>query len=212
MQNYNKFFLPYVPKAQVNYIYLFYFYGIATRFEEKQIIQQWQVKDEIVFSNFGELEQRINKKYANSEKDSVVSAATLRRVALSDKYNSFIHYDKNYYGKQGIILNNCFVGDKGKKSPFVVLNPKTYNFLIQQDDNLLAKYTIFIKYQCGRNGGKTDFTANQFFEAFGYSTKSNSGKDKVCEYNRLLVEKGIVSIQKIRKDGKERNIYTFVDE
>lgn len=110
----------------------------------------------------------------------------MRRVALSEKYKPFFVYDKDYCGQQGIILQNDFRGEKGKQSPFVVLNPKTYKFLIEQGDNLLAKYTIFLKNQCGRGGNKADFTAEQFLQAFGYSTKASSTKSLISEYNKLL--------------------------
>lgn len=144
-----------MPKAKVNYIYVFYLYGIATRYEERD------AKNDVSFSSFAELEERITSKYAKSEdKNSLVSAATLRRIAMNDKYKDFFVYSKGFCGGHSIVIQNNFVGGRGKKSPFVVLNPKTYNFLIEQRDNLLAKYTIFVKYQCGRNGGTTDFTAN----------------------------------------------------
>jgi hypothetical protein len=59
-----------------------------------------------------------------------------------------------------ITLNNDFRDTTGKKRPFVVLSPKTYNLILQEEDNLLAKYIIYIKYMCGLCGGSTDFTAN----------------------------------------------------
>ncbi len=65
MENYNKIFLPYLPRAKVNYIYLFYLYGIAARYEERQM------KDDVCFSSFRELEERINRKYAKEEKKVV---------------------------------------------------------------------------------------------------------------------------------------------
>ena len=42
---------------------------------------------------------------------------------------------------------------------------------------MLAKYTIYMKYMCGFNGGSADFTANQFLTTFNYSIKSNNIKD-----------------------------------
>ncbi len=167
------------------------------------------MKDDVCFSSFRELEERINRKYAKDKK--VVSQATLRRVALSEKYKPFFVYDKDYCGQQGIILQNDFRGEKGKQSPFVVLNPKTYKFLIEQGDNLLAKYTIFLKYQCGKGNGRTDFTANQFLQAIGYSTKAASTKSLISTYNKQLQDNGIITIKPIQIDGKQRNVYTFID-
>jgi len=57
---------------------------------------------------------------------------------------------------------------------------------MNEKDNLLAKYIIFMKYMCGVNGGSSDFTANQFLTAFGYTTQSNNMKDKISKYNNLL--------------------------
>ena len=101
MEQYNKIFLPYKPIANVNYVYLFYLYGIATRYEDRE------AKEEVCFSSFRELEERINSKYSNSkDKRKVISQATLRRMVLSEDYKPFIIYEKDYCGKQGIILQN----------------------------------------------------------------------------------------------------------
>lgn len=65
---------------------------------------------------------------------------------------------------------------------------------------------------CGLCGGCSDFTANQFLSAIGYSTMSSAQKEDISKFNKLLEDKKIVSIQRNRlEDGKRRNIYTFLD-
>lgn len=169
------------------------------------------MKQDICFSSFRDLEEQINNKYSKSNEKKVVSQATLNRMVKKEDYEPFFTYHRCYYGKQGIVLNNDFRGDRGKTEPFVVLTAKTQRFLIEQKDNLLAKYVIFIKYQCGRGNSNTDFTADQFLQAIGYSVKAGSTKTILSNYNRLLVEKGFLKITPIRIDGKQRNIYTFID-
>lgn len=120
---------------------------------------------------------------------------------------------REFGGTKWIMLNNDFRGTSGKNKPFVCLSKDTYTLLIQEQDNLLAKYTIYMKYMCGLCGNKgTDFTANQFLSTFNYSTNSNNYKDKISKYNSLLEEKKIVSIHRSQlEDGKRRNTYTFLD-
>ena len=201
-QNYNKYYLPYVPRAKINYIYLFYLYGIAER-------NYSDIKEKIDYKTIVELLGKIN------EKEEVMKYSTLQRL-LADKkkqYKDFFSIVELPDGMNRIYLNNRFKSANGKKvPPFVVLNPKTYNFLIQQNNNLLCKYVIYIRYMCGLCGGNSDFTANQFLSAIGYSTMSSAQKEDISKFNKLLEDKKIVSIQRNRlEDGKRRNIYTFLD-
>ncbi len=215
--NYKKFFLPYVPQAYVNYIYIFYLYIIAEQYEDRSI------KQDVSYTSITDLFRKINtnKKLLsyNEQRDQkkmkkqLISYSTLRRMLNDDEYKNFFNTDT--CGRMNWIrLNNDFCQNRNKteKKKFVVLNPKTYSFLIQQDDNLLAKYTIFMRYMCGASGGESDFTANQFFSAIGYSTFSNSEKDAISKYNRLLEENEIVKIERSQlEDGKRRNRYRFID-
>lgn len=201
-QNYNKYYLPYVPRAKINYIYLFYLYGIAER-------NYSDIKEKIDYKTIVELLGKIN------EKGEVMKYSTLQRL-LADKkkqYKNFFSIIELPDGMNRIYLNNRFKSANGKKvPPFVVLNPKTYNFLIQQNNNLLARYTVYMKYMCGLCGGCSDFTANQFLSAIGYCAKSNTLKGMISGFNQLLEEHKIISIQRNRlEDGKRRNIYTFLD-
>ena len=199
MQSYKKYFIPYYPTAKINYIYLLSLYKISERAEERGI------KQDIGYSSIKELLNNINNN------DKVLSESTLRRMLESSKYKNFFTV-KEFGAMKWIILNNDFTKSAGKKQPFVVLCPNTYNLLIDKKDNLLAKYTIYLKYMCGLNGGSTDFTANQFLTTFNYSVSSNTLKDKISKYNSLLEKERIISIKRNQlEDGKRRNTYTFID-
>lgn len=200
-QNYNKYYLPFVPQADINYIYLFYLYGIAERTTTSFI------KEKIDYKTITGLLKEINKD------QELMKYSTLQRM-LADrkKYKDFFYIVKLPDGMNRIYLKNYFVSSKGKKVPFVVLNSKTYNLLIQQKNNLLARYTVYMKYMCGLCGGCSDFTANQFLSAIGYCAKSNTLKGMISGFNQLLEEHKIISIQRNRlEDGKRRNTYTFLD-
>lgn len=199
MLSYNKFYLPYLPQADINYIYLFYLYRIAERYE------QGGVKSDINYKSTTDLLGQINSK------GKVISYSTLNRLLKNTEYQPFFKIDERGLHNT-IILNNEFSNKLNKKQSFVVLNPKTYNLLIQQKNNLLAKYTIYIKHSCGLYGGQSDFTANQFLSTFGYSINSNNTKDMLSGFNLLLEKEQIISIDRNRlEDGKRRNIYTFID-
>ena len=81
----------------------------------------------------------------------------------------------------------------------------------QEEDNLLCKYYIYLKYYCSlaeKAGTKQDFTAKQFLSAIGYSTNSQSQLDKISSYNKKLKEKGLIIITTYRDElGHTRNIY-----
>ena len=199
MQSYKKYYIPYRPKANINYIYLLNLYKIAEKPVERRI------KQDIGYKTIKELLSMIN-----SEK-IIMSEATLRRVLNNKEYEQFFEI-KEYGSMKQIILKNDFRSLSNDKKPFVVLCPKTYELLIQEEDNLLAKYTIYLKYMCGLNKGSTDVTADQFLNTFGYSIKSHNMKDQLCKYNTLLEEEEIVRIKRnMLEDGKRRNTYTFID-
>lgn len=199
MQNYNKIYLPYVPPADVNYIYIFYLYKKAQRMADRDI------KQDIGYKSINDLCRQLN------EDQKVISYSTLKRMIESKKYEDFFSI-RDCGNIKWLSLNNDFRSKTDNKQRFVVLNPTTYNLLIQQEDNLLAKYTIYIKYMCGLNGGESDFTANQFLSAFGYCTKSGSEKGQLSKYNHLLEENQIISIDRtMLEEGKRRNTYTFLD-
>lgn len=199
MSNYNKIYLPYVPPADVNYIYLFYLYKKAERMADRDI------KQDIGYTSINDLCRQLN------EDQKVISYSTLKRMIESKKYEDFFSIE-DLGSIKWLRLNNDFRSRTDNKQKFVVLNPTTYNLLIQQGDNLLAKYTIYIKYMCGLNCGSSDFTANQFLSEYGYCTKSGNHKGQLSKYNLLLEEQKIIRIERtMLEEGKRRNTYTFLD-
>ena len=215
MLNYKKIYLPFVPRAKVDYTYIFYLYRIAEQYEERSI------KQDIGYRSIADLCRQINTntellQYNNlrekkKKKNELINYSTLRRMLNNDEYKDFFTIE-DLRRIKWIRLNNDVRELINKKKGFVVLNPKTSSFLIQQDENLLTKYTIYMKYMCGACGGKSDFTANQFFSAIGYSTFSNSEKDTISKYNRLLEKEKIIEVERsMLEDGKRRNTYNFID-
>ena len=197
----------------MNYIYLLYLYKLAESELDRDI------KSFIYFDTYKELEQKIKSievKDADNKGNVKIkiSASTIQRMIKSTEYKDFFCIDKGGFSKNTIILQNNFRSGRNRQMPFVVLCPTTYNLLIQQQDNLLAQYTIYMKYMCGLCGNKgTDFTANQFLQTFEYATNSNNYKDKISKYNSLLEEKKIVSIHRNSlEQGKRRNTYIFLDQ
>ena len=205
-KTYNKIFLPYKPIADVNYIFLFYLYGIAERYEDNG------VKADIWLPSIAGLTRCINDKYSKYRK-SPISQTTVGRILVDKEYEDFFSV-KSFACSKWILLKNEFNNIPKEEQiyhPFVVLDKKVYTFLIEQNDNLLAKYVIYCKYQCGYYHGKSDFTANQFLQAFGYSIKSNSTRDKLSYYNKLLEEEKIIKIDRhTAENGTRRNTYTFI--
>lgn len=68
---------------------------------------------------------------------------------------------------------------------------------------------MYHKYYCGYTKTHThDTTIKQMLCALGYSDKSNANVSKLCSYNCLLVDCGLLNITKQRdENGNERNIY-----
>ena len=86
-----------------------------------------------------------------------------------------------------IILNNNFKKGKNSSNKFVVLNDKEILFLLQQNNKLLNKYYLYLKYYIGYSKSKKiDTTANQILSAIGYSCNCGNNKNALCKFNSLL--------------------------
>ena len=190
------YYIPFIPKAHIDYIHLFSFYDIAEyRIETKAF-------DLITYNSLKELSIRLGIAYS-----------TLNRILQGKEnykdYSKFMEIDK----KNKCIYLKCSF-PKGEKASFVRITAAEVKLIRDYKDNntLLAKYLIYIKYYCIHSKNKkNNFTATQFLEAFDYSTKSNANFDKISAFNSLLVKKNIIKIERyIDELGHKRNIYSLL--
>ena len=204
------YYVPYNEDCDINYIYLFLLYKLA-----KSSKNQW-IKSTITYSSLKDLANKMNElansivknQDATAENVQVISTSTISRISNNTAYNKYFQWNKN---DKTIILLNDFRKTNSSKIPFVSLDENTVLFLIAQNNNLLVKYYLYLKYHCGSSKAKqTDTTAKQFLNALGYSTKSGSLISKISEYNSLFVSNGLLKIKKSRDDnGRERNTYSM---
>lgn len=200
MRNY---FIKYNPRDRVNYIYLFMLYGIA---EYNKKTMTYNI---ITYNTKKELAAKINNTY-NKDNGEALSYSTLVRVLNNAVYNDYFTVQDN-----SIILNNSFSKySKNSEIPFVILTNKEADFLIQNKDNLLARYYIYLKYYCGlaaKAGTIQNFTAKQFLSSIGMSVDNHNNLSKISSYNNLLSSSGFIEINKYRdKNGNERNSYKLL--
>ena len=157
-----------------------------------------------------ELSNSIRKESHNTAQEvQIISQSTISRISNNAEYSKYFEWQKD--NKKIVLFNDFRNTTNSKKIPFVCLDEDVVSFLIEQNDNLLATYYLYLKYHCGSSKDKqTDTTAKQFLDALGYSTKSGSFVSKISEYNSLLVSKGLLKIKKYRdENGHERNIYSM---
>ena len=184
------YYLRFRPTANIDYLYLLAFYDLAEYNEERKVF------DTIRYPSVRVLAESLN-----------VSSATVKRIFDNPAYAEFISIDKS---TKTITLFNHFT--KGQKEQFVRLTAEEVSLIREVGNNLFAKYLIYLKYYCGYSkDNKTDFTAQQFLIACGYSVNSNNTLSQLSEYNGLLVKRGIITIQKKRDElGHTRNIYSYI--
>ena len=184
------YYVPFVPAANINYLHLFDLYDLAEYREETKTY------DTIRYTSSAALAEQVK-----------LSSSTISRILKSEKYADFLIVDREH---KVITLNNNF--RKSVNQPFVMLTAAEVKLIREIEDNLFAKYLIYLKYYCGfTKDKKNDFTAKQFLSACGYSTSSNDYVSKVSEYNGILLANGIIRIEKYTDElGHTRNRYTFV--
>ena len=203
MKLYNVYYLPYIPKASVNYLYILYLYGLAERENDSQ------VKSMVRYQSIRDLCNQINNKFAE-DGETLISNSTMNRVLNSKVYQQFFSIGSDTKSKY-LLLNNNFY--QQKECCFVRLIPSIYKRIVQSKDNLFAKYLIYLVYKCSIHKNKTDFTANQFLDAFGLSTHSNDNKSRISGYNTLLEQESFVLIDRWRDAaGNNRNTYSLIDD
>lgn len=192
MRNY---YIRYEPKAEINYIYLFYLYSLAEYNTTRKCF------DTVSYSSIRALEKLINDRFGKGS----ISVSAISRIMNDERYREYFGVDKE--GKTIRLQNDI----RGMNS-FIMLSSSEVDFLLHEKDNLLVKYFLYIKHFCGRHiGEKQDFTAKQFLSYCGYSDKSNSYTSKISAFNRKLQENGIVKIDAYRDElGRTRNIYSLL--
>ena len=184
------YYLRFRPTANIDYLYLLSFYDLAEYNEVSKVF------DTIHYPSVRVLAESLN-----------VSTATVNRILSNPEYTEFMRIDKS---NKTITLCNSFI--RGQSEQFIRLTADEVKLIREVNTNLFAKYLIYLKYYCGYSKDKnTDFTAQQFLSACGYSVKSNATLDTVSRYNGLLVDRGLIKIQKYRDEkGHTRNRYTYI--
>lgn len=200
------YFIQYEEISNVNYLYLFLLHKVAI------LDKSTRLYNIVKYSNLEELTTRLNDKYntVNKEnKKAVITKTTLSRVLNSDICGNYFTYNK---ADKVIILQNNFSNRQTNgNAKFITLTDKEINFLLIQNNKLLTKYYLYIKYYCGYSGkNETDFTADQFLAASNYSTKAGNYKTLISSFNSLLVAKKLIAINKFRFNGQERNSYRIL--
>lgn len=205
------YYVPYYEEYNINYIYLLLFYRIAV------VDKNLWIKNTVNYRSLKDLAKRMNELSNSIRKEShntaqevqIISQSTISRISNNAEYSKYFEWQKD--NKKIVLFNDFRNTTNSKKIPFVCLDEDVVSFLIEQNDNLLATYYLYLKYHCGSSKDKqTDTTAKQFLDALGYSTKSGSFVSKISEYNSLLVSKGLLKIKKYKdENGHERNIYSM---
>ena len=189
-----KFYLPYNEVEKANYVYLLMFYSIANYNKDTKRY------DIITYDNLENLTLRLNQ-ISNTK----ISKATLGRILQREEYRKFLEVDTK--NKTIRVLN-----DISKCNKFVVLNEQETTMILNQGDNFLATYYLYLKYYCGYSRSKKiDTTAKQFLAACGYAITSGSYISKVSECNTFLSKNGYITITKFKdNNGYERNCYACI--
>lgn len=192
----SKYYINYDESASINYCFLFCLYLLSDKDYKSKI------KNTIIFKSQQELTERI-KNVCNYS----ISISTISRILKDTKnYSIYFNYNSN---ENKIILNNNFKKGIAASNKFITLSDKEIYFLLQQDNKLLNKYYLYLKYYCGYSKSKQiDSTANQILLSIGYSNNCGNNKNNLCKFNSLLSEQGFITISKYKDEkGYYRNIY-----
>lgn len=195
MAKLKKYYIPFLPLADINYYYLFSLYDLA------QYRKELNAYDYLKIKSYNSLANEIG-----------ISESTTRRMLTQyDNYKNFFNYNKD---TKEIILLNKFSRSTGNNKPFVLLIDKEIDFLRKHQylGNLLPKYLIYLKYSCGHSKSKqATFTIPQFLEATGYA-KTKAYADKISSFNTLLVCNGVIKINRFfdKNIGQYRNSYIYL--
>lgn len=189
-----QFYIYYDETANVNYTFIFCLYLLA------ELDKTERIYNTIYYKTQKELAEKVSDIYYNFS----ISTASIKAILNDNKYNIYFSKEK---GK--IILNNNFKNNKCNINKFVILTDKELLFLIMQNDKLLNKYFLYLKYYIGYTKDKQiNDTSNRILSAIGYSTKSGQNKEKLSRFNKILTDNKMIKIKRyIDEQGHCRNIY-----
>lgn len=189
-----RYYLPFDPSANVNYFFLF------ELIEKAEYNAETKAFDTIPYVSIKKLADQLT-----------FSQTTLNRIISNDADNHYKRFVTADRQNKKIIINNSFSNSKEDRQPFVVLTTDEVELLKSSYDNLFCRYLMYVKYYCGYSKTKsTDFTANQFLNACGYSASSNSNKGNLTLYNNIMVKNGLLKIERYTDDlGHLRNRYLY---
>lgn len=195
-----KYYLPFKPKAKINYLLLLDLADIAEYNPDTKMF------DTINYQSVYELLRIIN---APKDKKDRIAESTFYRNIHEPEYKDFLVFDKeNKQIRLFADMTNC-------GQPFVVLTENEVSIIRAQTQlskthrNLLLRYFMYIKYFCGYSRNKqTDSTAKQILCALGYSPTANNYISLLATFNSILEQNKLLKIQKKKDDsGFFRNIY-----
>ena len=191
------YYIHYDELAKINYCVIFCLYMIAQKNGKEKI------NDIIIYKNQKELVEQIKK-----ECDYNIAESTVSKILNDTKkgYNTYFIKQEN----ENIIRLNCnFKKGKAVSNKFITITEEEIRFLLKQDDKLLNKYYLYFKYYCGYSkSGRIDTTTNQILSAIGYSPNCGNNKQKLSDYNNLLVKQGYIEITRYTDTaGHCRNFY-----
>ena len=187
----NNYYVYFNLKDNINYVYLLKLYRLA------QFNKDTRRYDIVKYNTLKDLAASLD-----------ITASTLSTMINSDKYNNYFSIDKRH---KIISLHNNFSGSNTK--PFIHLTASMVDYLLSIEavnKNLFIKYFLYIKHFCNISNKQQDFTANQFFDYIGLSTKSTKYKNLLNDYNNILKTSNYIAIKSSRDNrGYNRNYYIF---
>lgn len=191
------YYIQYDEQAKVNYCVIFCLYMISQKNSTEKL------NNIIVYKSQKELVEKIKK-----ECNYNIAESTVSKILNDTKKGYNIYFTKQE--NENIIRLNCnFKKGKAVSNKFITITEEEIRFLLKQDDKLLNKYYLYLKYYCGYSkSGMIDTTANQILSAIGYSPNCGNNKQKLSDYNNLLVNQGFIEITRfVDTAGHCRNIY-----
>ena len=195
------YFIKFNPKAKINYRYIFMLHGIA------HYNLNTRRYDTIYYRSINDLAQILKKR---NEKNAP-SYSTLNRLINDQNYTDYFSLEYNHFVR---LKNNFSKYSKKEDETFVIISDKEADALIDQQEKLIYTYYCYIKYYCGlaqKLNRSQDFTAKQFLSAAGLSTDNHDNLTRVSKYNQILVDKGLIKIDKYRDlYGHERNLFSII--